>query len=500
MKERTIFRIIGAMLMLVLIGQASAQVPQSFNYQAVARNSLGNLLTNQTVGLKITIHQGSSTGAVVYSETQVPTTNQFGLITAAIGQGTVVSGTFANIDWSTGNYWLQVQLDPAGGTAYTDMGTDQLLSVPYAMYADGSLPEGKIGQTLMHDGTDWIANSFLSNSGTTVGIGAITLSPLTNLHVASNKRYAGLFTSDSVSYLTHVIHAEYNGAASMTDVRAVYGKSVVQDNWGVGGEFVGGFHGVNGTVLPTGSASYTGVYGFVSGGSGNNYGLYGYVNGTGTNYGAYLNSSGSATTNYGLYATASGAINNYAGYFNSGNVIINAGKVGVGTSTLLSDLDILQSGGSATNQGTGGINLRNGTYHWRIYNSNNYVRFNYSSDGGATYTPKAYVNPSDGSWNQLSDMSLKTNVEKLDDVLDKVISISIIKYNYNDNKLGSPKVIGTSANDLAKIFPEIVSTEADGGLLGVDYSKLGVIAIKAIQELNAKIVQLENRIVELESK
>lgn len=126
---------------------AFAQVPQAFNYQSVARDASGNILASQTIGVKFSVRQGSSTGTIVYSETFTPATNQFGLFTAAIGQGAVVSGSFTSINWSTGNYWLQVQFDPAGGSSYTDMGTTQLLSVPYAMYAASSGTSGATGPT-----------------------------------------------------------------------------------------------------------------------------------------------------------------------------------------------------------------------------------------------------------------------------------------------------------------------------------------------------------------
>lgn len=145
--KRKLVTIIGSLLMVMIIGQAIAQVPQAFNYQAVARDASGNILASQALGMKITIHQGSSSGTVVYEETFSPTTNQFGLFTISIGTGTVVTGTFSSIAWSSGNYWLQVQMDPAGGTTYTDMGTSQLLSVPYSMYAANSGTSGVTGPT-----------------------------------------------------------------------------------------------------------------------------------------------------------------------------------------------------------------------------------------------------------------------------------------------------------------------------------------------------------------
>src|ERR1035438_5350367 len=111
------------------ISTAFGQAPQSFNYQAVARDNFGNLLAMQAVGVKIIIHQGSATGTSVYEETFTTSTNLFGLFTLAIGTGTVVSGDFSSIEWTSGNYWIQVQMDPSGGSSYADMGTTQLLSV-----------------------------------------------------------------------------------------------------------------------------------------------------------------------------------------------------------------------------------------------------------------------------------------------------------------------------------------------------------------------------------
>ena len=116
----------------------SAQAPEKMSYQAVVRNATGQLIQNQNVGIKASVLQNSATGAVVYSETLSGTTNANGLVSLAIGSGTILSGTFASIDWSTGNYYLKTETDPTGGTNYTIAGTSQLLSVPYAMYAKTS--------------------------------------------------------------------------------------------------------------------------------------------------------------------------------------------------------------------------------------------------------------------------------------------------------------------------------------------------------------------------
>jgi hypothetical protein len=112
-----------------------AQAPQAFQYQAIARASNNLPIISQAIGVKISIISGSPTGAILYVETHAPSTNQFGLFTLEIGQGTVANGTFNTIDWGANGHYLKVEMDEAGGSAYQDMGTVQLLSVPYALHA-----------------------------------------------------------------------------------------------------------------------------------------------------------------------------------------------------------------------------------------------------------------------------------------------------------------------------------------------------------------------------
>jgi hypothetical protein len=120
------------------LSTVNAQAPQSFNYQAVARDAAGTVLSNQAVSFRISLLQGSATGTNVYSETHAVTTNLFGLVNFAIGGGTIVSGSFANINWAQGPYFAQIELDATGGSTYVIMNTTQLLSVPYAQYAEKS--------------------------------------------------------------------------------------------------------------------------------------------------------------------------------------------------------------------------------------------------------------------------------------------------------------------------------------------------------------------------
>jgi hypothetical protein len=120
---------------LLMTASTFAQTPEKMSYQAVVRDSGDALVANQAVGMQISILQTTATGTAVYVETQTPTTNVNGLVTLEIGTGTVVSGDFTTIDWSTDSYFIKTETDPTGGTSYTITGTSQLLSVPYALHA-----------------------------------------------------------------------------------------------------------------------------------------------------------------------------------------------------------------------------------------------------------------------------------------------------------------------------------------------------------------------------
>lgn len=120
---------------LILAAGLSFAQPQKFNYQGVARDGSGNAIGNQAIGLRLSILDGGPSGPAVYTETHNVNTNGYGLFNVAIGGGTVVTGDFATIDWASGDKYVAVELDPTGGTSYTVLGSSQLLSVPYAMYA-----------------------------------------------------------------------------------------------------------------------------------------------------------------------------------------------------------------------------------------------------------------------------------------------------------------------------------------------------------------------------
>jgi len=112
-----------------------AQAPQRISYQSIIRDANKVVVASSPVGIKISLLQGTATGPAVYVETHRSTTNANGLVSLEIGTGTVLSGTFAGIDWSNGPYLIQTETDPTGGTNYSIPGIAALNSVPYALNA-----------------------------------------------------------------------------------------------------------------------------------------------------------------------------------------------------------------------------------------------------------------------------------------------------------------------------------------------------------------------------
>jgi len=125
-------------LFLAIMLPGMTQAPLGLNYQGVARNASGQVLAEQNINLRLSLLQGSETGTLVWEESQAVTTNTVGLFNLVIGTDDHRTGgsaaTFAEVDWSTPPYFLKVEMD--AGQGFVDMGTSQLLSVPYALYGE----------------------------------------------------------------------------------------------------------------------------------------------------------------------------------------------------------------------------------------------------------------------------------------------------------------------------------------------------------------------------
>lgn len=132
------------LLLMISTLFVAAQAPEKFTYQAVVRDASNQLVTNTSVGVQVAILQNGAgdQGTPVYLERHVQNTNANGLVTLKVGEGTVLFGNFNTINWKSGVFFLDVGIDPAGGSDYSIWSTQQMLSVPYALYANeaGNVP------------------------------------------------------------------------------------------------------------------------------------------------------------------------------------------------------------------------------------------------------------------------------------------------------------------------------------------------------------------------
>ncbi|MGG7439639.1 beta strand repeat-containing protein [Chryseobacterium arthrosphaerae] len=267
-----------------------SQAPEKMSYQAVIRNGSGQLLGNQSIAVRVSILQGSPAGAEIYAERLTGNTNANGLVSLEIGTGTVITGTFASINWPAGSYYLKTETDPAGGTNYTITGTSQLLSVPYAMYAKSA---GNSGGTFTIPYINTVNN-------------ASTLFSLTNDGDGTSLEGNNTTTTSNIAAVRGVVTSASPGGFSSA-VRGI--------NNGTGGLGVG--------VYGSQAGSGWGVYGTTP----NGLGVYG--NATANGIGVYANSN----TGTGLTATSNNGIPVSVSIFNNANnnTVINASSVGNGT-------------------------------------------------------------------------------------------------------------------------------------------------------------------------
>ena len=340
---KKLFTIVAALLIHTVLVAVTPPVSDKISYQAVVRNSSNALVTNQQVGMKISILQGSATGIPMYGETHTATTNANGLISIAIGTGTPVINAFTDVDWSAGPYFIKTETDPAGGTNYTITATSELVSVPYALYSkqanqlqlpyNGLVENSNTGFSVSNLGGSAIFGKSDKTTGFAYGVMGKTIS-------TDGTGVSGV--SLSTTGLNYGVRGTVNSPdgygvyglnnATTGSAYGICGLSLSSSGYGVYGS--GQAYGVCGkSPLSTG----VGVYGLNISSYGPTYGVYGTANspdGVGV-IGVNHTTTGTSIGVMGSTASSNG----FSGYFVGPKFYVN-GKVGIGTSYPTSLLEI----------------------------------------------------------------------------------------------------------------------------------------------------------------
>ncbi len=196
-------RVLSFLAFLFILSTARAQAPQSIPYQAAARNSSGAVLASTAISVRFTIRDSTATGVIKYRETHSVTTTAQGMFSVNVGQGTPVSGTFAGINWGTNAKFMQVELDPVGGSSYIDLGTQQMMSVPYSLYSNAINPTvSATGDTMYFGNGNYKIIPGISAANCIVSAGTITGAATTLVGTTttlSNSTTGGTWSSSAIT-------------------------------------------------------------------------------------------------------------------------------------------------------------------------------------------------------------------------------------------------------------------------------------------------------------
>lgn len=441
-------------MMMASVAFVYAQAPDAVNYQAVARNSSGALLANQSLDIRIGIYSGAGGTIQEYEETHTVTTNQFGQFAIQIGQGTPTVGTFPAIQWGTDEFHVKVEVDP--GSGYVDLGTTQLVSVPYALHAAKADVAGP-----------WLENGGVVyyNAGY-VGIG--TMTPGAGLTLESAAGYgSGIALKNTGGGLEWRLTSWTDGTFRLVKATGTTFSAIVV-------EPVDGMVGI-GTSTPdqqlsvhtSSGISYIRVSDNTTGPSS---GLRMGLSGSGNAY--IINDEVAKTLSLGTEGTTQLRIN-------------SAGHVGINELTPDMMLHVKQD---VANKGIR-IEHQSTTDYWEngVGTTTKNYKFYYNN------LFRADISSVDGAYTQSSDRRLKHSLEYIGPVLDKVMLLRPATYNYIGSEENAVRSTGFVAQEVQEVFPDLVR-DMDDGYSGVVYDGFAVISIRAIQELNEEVITLRSEL------
>jgi trimeric autotransporter adhesin len=463
------------LIIFLFIGiAASAQAPDKMSYQAVIRDANGALLKSQNVNIQFTVNQTSASGTTVYQEYHTPTTNTNGLVSTYIGTGTVSSGDFSAIDWSNGTYFLQTDIDPTGGTNYVISSTTELVSVPYALYANkAEFADSLIGGVNFVDLTtnqtvdgEKTFNNDLTVNGITVGRGRGAMS--SNTANGGSALYSNTTGYHNTANGSSALQSNTTGNDNTANgFQALYSNTTGNDNTANGFQALyfnttGSNNTANGSYALI--SNTTGGYNTANGSSAlqsNTTGFRNTANGssalqsntTGSNNTAngfqalYFNTTGSNNTANGSYAL----ISNTTGYDNTANgvgALISNTTGGYNTANGRAALSSNTTGGYNTANGRAALSsnttgFRNTALGYSANVSSNNLSNATAIGNGAIVSASDRVRIGNSSvsriegqvaWTSVSDGRIKENVQEAVPGLSFISQLRPVTYTLNTRK------------------------------------------------------------------
>lgn len=543
------------LLIICLIAGFTTQISyqetwESFTFQGIVRNNQGTLITNSSVSFRFSFIETSETGPVAYQETQTVTTNQNGLATLRIGEGTVISGDFNLLDWSSNTYFLKTEIDPIGGSNYTISDIKKMNSVAYAKYANKALTSYFVSNLS-------VDNATLSGNGYTTPLKLASQNATTGqvLKYNGTSWIPGNDNSDQYWYYTPPSNPNYPETGRLQTI--VYGRM----GFGYPPFSSNGFHfrHPNGDLWleSTGdtdanfqimsAANKSSVINFNQGWNmywqiGSDPSTNFYIWRNGMTHLFTIDTSGDVNIYRSL--TISGNSNNNMDLNVSGNAAFS-GSVGIGTTSPTNKLSVNGNANFAGNIGLSGyspvsyasialpatlgtkillypgssgfaglgvyanevrlhtdVSVGKVSFGWAD-NSGNYTEYGkFYNDGN--YRLAVYGNIWANGTTYSSDERFKKNITSIENPLNRLSQINGVEYEMNTNtfperNFQKGKQMGLIAQNVEKVVPEAVSENEDG-YKGVDYARLVPLLIESIKEQQKEIEELQKQIKILENK
>jgi|GEM_PF-1411454 hypothetical protein len=443
-----------SLIAVVMATVLAAQAPQRMTFQAVVRDAANELVVSSPVGIRISVLQGAPNGTPVFVETHAPQTNPLGLATLEVGGGMAVAGSFAGIDWAQGPYFLRIETDVTGGTDYTVTGTQQLLSVPYALYAATSGSGGATSLDAAYDGGTVI----------TADAGPVTVN-------VSGATTTGIAVNSAVA----------NSSAVLATQSGV-GVGLRAESTNAGNTFAA-IQGNTNSSVPENSA----ILGFNTGAG---YAIAGQIPSTATGSSAILGSNLRTNGGNGVFGIGYGGVAGQAQ---------NAAGFGV------SGINNNASSGNALAIGVYGQGF-NGVYGQTTDAANGWAGY-FTADLGLEGTGYAM-----GGWVNVSDARLKSDIRPITGAIGLLQQLDGKHYTLTTKRRTIDGAVehqqrrqyGLLAQSVESVFPEMVSEKAlflntgdDTLYKTVDYIQLVPVLVEAVKELQQEVERLRAELEEL---